>query len=358
MRTLIAAQEMVPLAPFTTLELGGPASQFLQVSSVGEATEVVQWWRALPNSERPALLPLGGGSNLLISDHGYSGLVVKMENREFQVLETSPDKIVVRVGAGTNWDDFVARCTENGWAGVECLSGIPGCVGASPVQNIGAYGQEVSESIVAVEGLETATGESFSFCNEDCQFEYRNSSFKRAEQGRFLITSVTFQLRPGGPPTVRYQDLRARCQELATQSLAAVRNLVLDIRREKSMVYDRSDPNHRSAGSFFTNPIVSSGVADEIERALPQGHPFPRFPMGPSLDKLSAAWLIDQSGLRKGYRHTADAKVGLSTNHVLALTNRGGATAAELVDLCEHVRAVVRGRFGVELEPEPVFVGF
>ena len=294
MNTLIATQEMVPLAPFTTFDLGGPAAHFVRVSSEAEAQEVVERWRSLPAEDRPCLLPLGGGSNLVVSDLGFPGLVIKMENRELRVVDDSPECVRVRVGAGMVWDDFVAFCVDQGWGGVECLSGIPGCVGASPVQNIGAYGQEVSETIWAVEGIETATGQEFCFSNSQSQFAYRDSYFKRADQGRYLITAVTFELKPGGEPTIRYQDLRRRTEELSELTLSSVRELVLEIRRSKSMVYDRSDPNHRSAGSFFTNPIVESQQADRIQASLPADTRCPRFPAGEGREKLSAAWLIDR----------------------------------------------------------------
>lgn len=358
MDTLISTQKMVPLASHTTLAIGGPAGQFVRIESADQAADVISWWRGFPEAHRPALLPLGGGSNLLVADSGFDGLVMKMENRDFDILEENESTVVVRVGAGWNWDEFVAATVSKGWAGVECLSGIPGCVGASPVQNIGAYGQEVSETVHQVEGLDTSTGEKFVFLAEDCDFSYRDSFFKKALQGRYLITFVTFCLRPGGEPTIRYQDLKRRLEELPNRSLQAVRNLVLDIRRSKSMVYDKDDPNHRSAGSFFTNPLVEPKLADQIESSLPHGTKFPRFPHGPDKVKLSAAWLIDHAGLKKGFRLPGIANVGLSTRHVLALTNRGGGSAEELLQLCRHVQNVVETKFGVRLEPEPVFVGF
>ena len=358
MNTLIATEKMVPLAPFTTLDLGGPASQFLAVTSFEQALNVIEWWRALPLDQRPELLPLGGGSNLLISDDGFDGLVLKMENRDLAVENRSDTQVLVTVGAGMVWDDFVAYTVEQGWAGIECLSGIPGCVGASPVQNIGAYGQEVSETIVRVKGIDLRNGEAFVLGNDHCEFSYRDSRFKRAGRGSYLITSVTFQLVPGGEPTIRYRDLEEQCRKSQSHTLADVRNLVLEIRSSKSMVYDRSDPNHRSAGSFFTNPIVTTAQADAVAESLEPGAEMPRLKAGPGLEKLSAAWLISQSGLPKGFKANEASQVGLSTNHVLALTNRGGGTAAELLELCEYVQERVKSRFGIELVPEPVFVGF
>ncbi|MFA5504262.1 MAG: UDP-N-acetylmuramate dehydrogenase [Vulcanimicrobiota bacterium] len=358
MNTLISTEKMVPLAPFTTLELGGPAAQFFVIRSFEQALNLVESWWQQPPEERPELLPLGGGSNLLISDEGFPGLVLKMENHELRIESSSDHHVVVTAGAGMVWDDFVAYTVQQGWAGVECLSGIPGCVGASPVQNIGAYGQEVSETISAVHGIDLRIGQPFSYDPEYCEFSYRDSRFKRAGRGAFLITSVSFKLRLDGRPTIRYQDLQERCRERGVQTLAEVRELVLEIRRSKSMVYDRNDPNHRSAGSFFTNPIVTAEKAEAIQGSLNPGESMPRFKAGPGLEKLSAAWLIAQSGLPKGFKPAATARVGLSTNHVLALTNRGGATAEELLEFCRYVQGRVRSRFGIELVPEPVFVGF
>lgn len=358
MDTLIATQNMVPLAPFTTLEVGGPARDFLPIVSEAQALDVVGWWRSRPVESRPPLLFLGGGSNLLISDRGFDGLVLKMENVGVERLGCEEGRVLLKVGAGTVWDDFVRHTVCAGLAGVECLSGIPGTVGAAPVQNIGAYGQEVSETVVAVDGIDTESGTPFSKTCLECEFRYRDSFFKRTRPGRFLITSVTFALREDGVPTIRYQDLLKRVNELQEKTLSSVRELVLEIRKSKSMVYDKSDPNHRSAGSFFTNPVVTRETADRIQSTLAEGDAFPRFPHGPGREKLSAAWLIDNAGLSKGFRHRENARVSLSTNHVLALTNRGGATAGELVELCDHVKDVVWNRFGVMLEPEPNFIGF
>lgn len=346
----------VPLAPLTTLDVGGPAREMIRVTDRAMAGELVAWWFALSQEERPSLLPLGGGSNLLVGDAGFDGLVLKMENREFEVIAESADSVEIRVGAGMVWDELVAVTTERGWAGIECLSGIPGCVGAAPVQNIGAYGQDVSETIIEVEGYDLVEGCSFRFSNEECQFAYRDSHFKRASRGSYLITAVTFQLVPGGKPTVRYKDLQDRCREGEISSLPELRQLVLEIRRSKSMVYDTADPNHRSAGSFFTNPIISQLEADRLEASLSEGQSMPRFPAGPGQVKLSAAWLIQHSGLPRGFKMDPEGRVGLSTNHVLALTNRGGASAGELLELARYVQQRVRERFGVELVPEPVFV--
>ncbi len=266
--------------------------------------------------------------------------------------------MVLRVGAGTVWDEFVARTVSLGLAGIECLSGIPGCVGAAPVQNIGAYGQEVSETIVGVEGLDLRTGLWFTMTPEECGFCYRDSMFKRAQQGSFLITAVLFELRPGAPPTLRYKDLKNRCPEGCEPSLEEVRDMVLEVRRSKSMVYDPQDPNHRSAGSFFTNPIVHRSELERLERTLGSEVRMPHYPFDETRVKLSAAWLIENSGLPKGFVLSPGAKVGLSSSHVLAVINRGGASSTELVTFSDFVRDKVFQRFQVRLMPEPVFVGF
>lgn len=356
MNTLARIENEVPLAPLTTLGVGGSARKLWRIGSVEEARKAVDWWLGTPEAQRLPLLALGGGSNLLVSDSGFPGIVLKMENRERDVTLDGA-VVTVRVGAGTVWDEFVEDTVLQGWAGVECLSGIPGSVGASPVQNIGAYGQEVAETIRLVEGIDLHTGKSFSYTNSECQFAYRDSHFKRSK-GRYLITSVTFELRVDGTPTIRYRDLQERVKEQEITTLTELRKLVIEIRKSKSMVYDPSDPNYRSAGSFFTNPIVSQETADRIRASLPKGTELVSFAAGPGRVKLSAAWLIAQSGFSKGYKIHPDARAGLSTNHVLALTNRGGAKTADLLELCGHVQQVVSDRFDIELTPEPIFVGF
>lgn len=347
-------EDDVVLAPLTTLEVGGAARKLARITEAVQAERLVAWWHELAAEERPQLLPLGGGSNLLVSDDGFPGLVLKMENRELEVLERSAGRVTVRVGAGMVWDRFVAETVKNDWAGVECLSGIPGSVGACPVQNIGAYGQEVAETILAVHGIYLPTGDRFSYSNQQCGFSYRHSKFKQAGLGVYLILAVDFALRPGGEPTVRYKDLQERCRDRGVASLGELRQLVLQVRREKSMVYDPSDPNHRSAGSFFTNPIVEQAVAERLVAEFSM----PSYPAGPGQRKLSAAWLIEHSGLPKGFKPSPEAKVGLSTKHVLALTNRGGASAADLAALARLVVETVQAKFAVTLVPEPVWVGF
>jgi UDP-N-acetylmuramate dehydrogenase len=349
-------REQVPLAPLSTLGVGGPARYYARVTSDDEVRAGVEWARArdLP------LLVLGGGSNVVLSDEGHPGLVLHVAARGVAV-RPGADRVEVTAEAGEPWDALVASAVEQGWAGLECLSGIPGLVGATPIQNVGAYGQEVSETVSMVEALDLASGRVERMANAECAFAYRDSRFKGVDKGRFIVLRVTYALRPGGPPTVRYTELARRLEEqgLARPSLGDVRATVVALRRRKSMVLDPDDPNARSVGSFFMNPIVPAAVADDLEAALRgegalgEDERPPRFPAGDGRVKLSAAWLIERSGLTKGYQR---GNVGLSSRHTLAIVNRGGAAASEVVALAREVRDRVRQRFGVTLVPEPVFV--
>ncbi|PYQ39997.1 MAG: UDP-N-acetylenolpyruvoylglucosamine reductase, partial [Acidobacteria bacterium] len=344
-------RERFPLAPLSTLGVGGPARYYARVTSEDSVREAVEWARArsLP------LLVLGGGSNVVLADEGHPGLVLHLVTRG---IETRPvgETVEVTAEAGEPWDSLVAAAVEQGWAGVECLSGIPGLVGATPIQNVGAYGQEVGETVSAVEAFDLQTGRACRLTNAQCRFAYRDSRFKSADRGRFIVLRVTYALRPGGPPAVRYAELARNLEErgLGVPSLAEVREAVIGLRRRKSMVLDPGDPNARSVGSFFTNPIVPAAVADELETVLRRDgilregeHP-PRFPAGDGRVKLSAAWLIERAGLAKGYQR---GNVGLSSRHTLAIVNRGGAAASEVVALAREVRERVHDRFGVTLVP-------
>jgi UDP-N-acetylmuramate dehydrogenase len=350
-------REQFPLAPLSTLGVGGPARYYARVTSEDEVREAVAWARArdLP------LFVLGGGSNIVLSDEGHPGLVLHLATRGI-VSRPAGDRVELTAEAGEPWDDLVGAAVTQGWAGVECLSGIPGLVGATPIQNVGAYGQEVGETVSSVEALDLRTGRVERLTSAQCGFAYRDSRFKSADKGRFIVLRVTYVLRPGGPPAVRYTELARSLEEraLGAPSLAQVRETVIGLRRRKSMVLDPDDPNARSVGSFFTNPIVPAAVADDLETVLRRDgvlgegeHP-PRFPAGDGRVKLSAAWLIERSGLAKGYQR---GKVGLSSRHTLAIVNRGGAAADDVVALAREVRARVHDRFGVTLVPEPVFVG-
>ncbi|MGK0360304.1 MAG: UDP-N-acetylmuramate dehydrogenase [Bradymonadia bacterium] len=343
----------VDLADRTTLGVGGPARWLLQAATLDAAIAAVD--RA--DAAGVPVLILGGGSNLLIDDAGFDGLVVRL-----------PDAEPVRAGprwtltAGNDWNRFVGAAVAANHAGVECLAGIPGTIGAAPIQNIGAYGQEVAEVVDAVEVWDRVARVRRWIARDDCGFGYRTSRFKATDAGRFMVLSVRMTLRPGGPATVRYRDLVNRLGDAPT--LAETRAMVIAVRRTKSMVLDAShstppDPNRRSAGSFFVNPIVSASAYEDVAARF-EGE-VPHWPASTgSTDgriKLAAAWLIEQSGMPKGY--DADAQfgpVGLSTKHTLALVNRGGATAAQVRAFAAHVQDRVEAAFGVRLVPEPQFV--
>nr|WP_269084166.1 UDP-N-acetylmuramate dehydrogenase [Sorangium cellulosum] len=356
------------MAPLTTLGVGGPARFFVEAADEAAVVEAFRFAEA----RGVPLFVLGGGSNLLVADRGVDALVLRVRVRGVELAgggDAAGDggrgpRVLVRAGAGEGWDDLVARAVAEGWAGVECLSGIPGDVGATPIQNVGAYGQEVAETIAEVRAIDRATGAAVAIAGDDCGFGYRDSRFKRAWRGRYVITAVTFALRPGGAAAVRYPELQralAAAPGGAPPPLAEVRRVVIALRRGKSMVLDPADENGRSAGSFFMNPTLEAGAAAgvlaRIEAAgvLAAGEAIPRYPAGEGRVKLSAAWLIERAGFAKGTRHGA---AGISTRHTLALVNRGGATAAELLELARRVRRGVLDRFGVALAPEPDLVGF
>ena len=338
----------VPLGPRTTLELGGAAEYFVEVRSELQLVTALAWARR--SSHQVSIL--GGGSNVVVPDEGVEGLVIQMANQGIEVNREA-GSVHLKVAAGESWDALVTRSVEEGWAGVECLAGIPGLVGATPIQNVGAYGQEVSETIVRVGCVDRTTLQRVELRSEDCGFAYRDSEFKRAPN-RFVVTDVTFELRPGGAPALRYAELVQNVS--ADASLQQVRDTVLSLRRRKSMVLDAEDPNRRSAGSFFTNPIVENARADEVERRAHELNlgAVPRWAVDEARAKLAAGWLIEKSGFARGARR---GSVGSSSKHALALINRGGATTAELLAFAAEVQAAVEARFGVRLEREPRLLG-
>lgn len=343
----------VPLAPRTSLGLGGPARDLVEIDDETMLVEALHW----ADDRRQPVLVLGGGSNVVIGDNGWPGLVLHMKLRGI-APSTHDDGIEVRVAAGEPWDDLVARTVFEGWAGLECLSGIPGSTGATPIQNVGAYGQEVSEVISAVHIWDRRTARRRVLSPEACGFGYRDSAFKRDPQGA-VVLAVDFVLRPGGPPTLRYAELRRRFDGGATPPLAEVRSRVLELRRSKSMVIEADDPNRRSAGSFFTNPVLEAARAEAVvEQAVREGivaraEAVPRFPTEDGRVKIPAAWLIEAAGFHKGQRQ---GSVGISSRHALALVHHGGGTTRELVALARQIQQTVQHRFGVELRPEPVYV--
>jgi UDP-N-acetylmuramate dehydrogenase len=334
------------LARHTTLRLGGPAAHYVEATTEADLVDAV---RAADEAGEPLLL-VAGGSNLVVSDEGFPGTVLKILTRGVAVDQDDCSGATVTVAAGEPWDDLVARAVDEGWVGIEALSGIPGSVGATPIQNVGAYGQEVAETVASVRCWDRQECAVRTLAAADCGFGYRTSRFKR-DPGRFVVLSVTFQLRLGdlGAP-VRYAELaRTLGVEPGGRAPARdVREAVLGLRRGKGMVLDPEDHDTWSAGSFFTNPLLT---AEQAAR-LPEDAP--RWEQPDGRVKTSAAWLIERSGFGKGY---GNDRVSLSTRHTLALTNRGGAATADLVALAREVREGVDERFGVRLANEPVMVG-
>ena len=346
-------REQVPLAPLTTLGVGGPARFFAEASTESDVREAIE--QAL--SLNTPLFVLGGGSNLLVSDRGFDGLVLKIALRGIEQAPGDGDSIVFDVAAGEEWDDFVALAVEENCAGVECLSGIPGSVGGTPVQNVGAYGQEVSETIREVMALDRQSLQLKTFTNPECGFGYRTSVFNTTDRDRYIILRVTYSLRRGGRPAVRYADLQKAFADTTTEpTLSEVRAAVREIRRHKAMLIVPGDDDARSAGSFFKNPIIPQQQFEDLGAKLrSRGLIVPSFAAGEGHRKLSAAWLVEQAGFAKGYNRGA---AGISSRHTLAIVNRGGATAADIVALKNEIQSRVLSEFGIELQPEPVFVGF
>jgi UDP-N-acetylmuramate dehydrogenase len=343
--------ENVPLAPLCTLGVGGRARFFVEAAEEDTVLEAVAW-AARRGIE---LRVLGGGSNLVIADEGVDGLVLRVAIRGVRE-RAAAGRVEVNAAAGEPWDDLVRRAVERGWAGIECLSGIPGLVGATPIQNVGAYGQEVSDTVVAVRVLDRVAGAVVTLEPADCRFAYRDSIFRSGAPGRHVVLAVTYRLVPGGAPTVRYAEL-ARYLEacgLSSPSLADVRAAVLAIRRAKSMVIEAGDPNRRSCGSFFVNPLVAPGDAARVRARADGDSAMPSWLQPDGRVKLSAAWLIERAGFARGYRLGA---VGLSTRHALAIVAHDGACAREVATLARQMRASVEDCFGIRLVPEPAFWG-
>ncbi|MCS6902032.1 MAG: UDP-N-acetylmuramate dehydrogenase [Myxococcales bacterium] len=339
-----------PLAPRTSFRLGGPARILIEADRDDEIESILREQGTAP------LFVLGGGSNLLVADRGYDGLVLAIRSRGVS-LRRDGDAVLVTAAAGEPWDDLVARCVEEGLAGIECLSGIPGQVGATPIQNVGAYGQEVSDTLVAVHAYDRMQGQRVSLRPEECSFAYRDSAFKSQWPGRYVILSVVFRLRPGLPDAPRYGELIAALGD-EPPTLGRLRSLVIELRRRKGMILDEGDPDTRSAGSFFTNPILEPAAwAAFQDRIAPQLHPgerIPSFDGGGGRIKLAAAWLIERAGFSRGFQRGGAA---VSSRHALALVNRGGS-AADVLALAREIQQGVREAFGVELTPEPVLLGF
>lgn len=346
-------REQVPLAPLTTLGVGGPARYFAEARTESEVRQALQY----AGSRDLPMFVLGGGSNLLVSDRGFDGLVLKISLTGIEQANGDSDAVVFSVAAGEEWDGFVARAVEGDCAGIECLSGIPGSVGGTPVQNVGAYGQDVSETIREVVALDRHSMQVREFTNAECGFGYRTSIFNTTQCDRYIILRVSFALRRGGQPSLRYADLRkAFDTATAAPTLSDVRAAVREIRRSKAMLIVPGDDDARSAGSFFKNPLVTQHQYEELEGELgSRGLVLPSYPAGAGSRKLPAAWLIEHAGFVKGYNRGA---VGISRRHTLAIVNRGGATAADIVALKDEIQSRVLSEFGIQLQPEPVLLGF
>jgi UDP-N-acetylmuramate dehydrogenase len=353
-------QENIPLAPLTTFHLGGSARFFVEAKSVADVGEAV----TLAQTRDLALFVLGGGSNLVVSDSGWPGLALKVA---IPGIERRPGygdegRVLFDAGAGEPWDRFVSHAVMAQCAGVECLSGIPGSVGGTPVQNVGAYGQEVSQTIESVEVFDRKDGQVRELCRQACGFTYRSSIFNTTERGRFVILRVTYALTPEGEAYIGYADLKRHFEGRETlPNLAETREAVRHIRARKGMLIVAGDPDCQSAGSFFKNPVLSeSQHADLAKRAAAKGLHLPSYPALSSRDtekskKVSAAWLVEKSGFARGYGF---GHVGISSKHALAIVNRGGATATEVLALKDQIQQRVKEIWDVQLEPEPVMVGF
>ena len=339
------------LAPLTTIGVGGPARFFVEATSAEEVREAIVYAR----SRSLPLFILGGGSNLLVSDAGWPGLVLKVSLLGINHRH-GHGTAYFDVGAGEDWDSFVAATVQHHCAGIECLSGIPGSVGGTPVQNVGAYGQEVAETIDTVVALNVASGEEEEFEKSDCGFGYRTSIFNTSARGRYVILRVTYALVHDGKPRIVYADLQKYFAGRAEPTLAEVRDAVRQIRASKGMLLTPGDDDARSAGSFFKNPVLTPEQFESLrDKASARGLEVPSYPALRARRKVSAAWLVEQSGFPKGF---GNGRVGLSRKHALAIVNRGGAKAAEVLALKDEIQHRVRKQWGIELEPEPVMVGF
>jgi len=348
-------KENVLLKNLTTIKTGGPARYFSECSSTQDLKQALSFAKA----KNLKVLVIGGGSNLLIADQGFDGVVIHLTSRKFSIDENGS----VIADAGVNWDNLVEACCHKRLSGIEALSGIPGLVGATPIQNVGAYGQEVSRVITKVEVLDQATLETRTFEGSDCQFAYRQSRFKGVDLGKWIITAVTFQLYTSENPEPKYAELKTAVESDGrwmkaprAEKILLIREHVLKIRSKKGMILDASDPDTTSVGSFFMNPIVSSEVKDRIQalaKTCNSPHSFAAHPSADGQWKLSAAWLIENAGIKRGQTH-GSARV--STKHVLALTNPGGASTNEILALADLIVSQVDKKFGLRLEREPVLV--
>jgi UDP-N-acetylmuramate dehydrogenase len=344
--------ENLPLAPLTTLKVGGPARYFIEARTIADVSEAVDFSR----SRHLALFVLGGGSNLVISDAGWPGVVLKIGLTGIDHRHEN-DRDILEAGAGEDWDKFVGFAVAHNCSGIECLSGIPGSVGGTPVQNVGAYGQEVASTIDSVLALDLRDGQVRELCNQACGFSYRTSIFNTSETGRYIILRVSYRLQQGGDAFIAYTDLKKYFAGWGEKpTLANTRDAVRQIRAGKGMLITAGNDDCRSAGSFFKNPILSADQFRELStRAAAKKLQIPSYPALDLQQKISAAWLVEHSGFSRGY---GSGRVGISRKHALAIVNRGDATAAEVLAFKDDIQQRVEEIWGIRLQPEPVFVGF
>ena len=359
----ISVQQHVPLAPYTTFGIGGPARFFCSITSEDQLLDAVRFAR----HQQLELFTLGGGSNLLVSDSGFNGLVLRIAIGSVETASLTPvasgSHIDFHVPAGMDWNEFVEHICQQGISGIECLAGIPGSVGGTPVQNVGAYGQEVAQTIHAVRALDLETLAFVTLPHADCGFSYRHSIFNSTHRNRYIVTQVTFRFNQNAAPHLAYADL---IRHFATQIAAGhppaptdIYHAVREIRHSKGMLLVPGEQDCRSAGSFFKNPVVPASALDHIAAALSiDPAAIPHWPAGHESIKLPAAWLLEHAGFPKGFTLQPDSQAGISSRHTLALMNRGHATAADIVHLRDHILAAVQQRFGITLQQEPVQLGF
>lgn len=362
----IAIQQQVSLAPYTTFRIGGPARFFCEVSSEAELLEAVRFAR----QQNLDIFVLGGGSNLLVSDAGFDGLVIRIALRQPPRISASDESVDYIAAAGTDWDEFVLSVCERGLSGVECLAGIPGCVGGTPVQNVGAYGQEVADTITEVRALDLDTvllaqAQNFpeaktfvTLAKNECGFSYRRSIFNSTQRNRYIVTQVTYRFSRASTPNLAYADLArhfAQPGQPTHPTPIDVYHVVREIRHRKGMLIVEGEPDSRSAGSFFKNPIVPEAALAPIAATLHIApDKIPHWPAHSGHIKLPAAWLLEQAGFPKGFEYGG---AGISSRHTLALINRGDAQAADILRLRNLIQHEVESRFHIALEQEPVLVG-
>jgi UDP-N-acetylmuramate dehydrogenase len=353
-------QEYVSLAPYTTLGVGGSARYFCEVADEDQVAEAAQF----AQDQKLPLFVLGGGSNVLVSDAGFEGVVMRLgasaNAAAIKAERREGEHVLLEVAAGEGWDDVVLYAVDRGYAGIECLAGIPGNAGGTPVQNVGAYGQEVAETIVQVRAYELETRSPVNLDHGACKFGYRRSIFNSEAYGRYVVTSVTYKLWCGGEPALRYVDVKRHFADLIAQgdtpTLRQVYDGVRSIREQKGMLAGQGGADGRSAGSFFKNPVVPSEVLPRIAHCVGcSTEEVPHYAAGVGTVKLPAAWLVERAGFHKGF---AMGRVAISSRHTLALVNLGGATAAELLLLRDAVVAAVQEKFAIHLDQEPVMLGF